>query len=99
MGTRFTNRLLWNLIPAVLVVGSLSYAFMGSDGFLYRHDLRQQVLATEAAAVDLERQNAATRAEVWRLRNDPDAIRRAAAEELLVAEPGSTIYRFVAPTR
>jgi len=45
----------------------------------------------------MERSNQALEAEISALRSDPDALRRAAAEELQVALPGSAIYHFEFP--
>ena len=94
MTTPILRRLLWNVLPAAIVVAALSAVLGGEDGLLHRHDLTQRLYRTQAQFEELDRQNRALRAEVWRLHNDPVTVERAAAEALLVAEPGSTIYRF-----
>lgn len=94
MSTTFLRRLVWNLIPAALVVGVLSAVLGGPDGLLRRHDLKQRLYRTQDQLQHVDLENRALRAEVWRLHNDPVTVERAATEALLVAEPGSTIYRF-----
>ena len=50
--------------------------------------------ALKAKVEQIEAENAARRARVRSLRENPVAVKRAAAERLLAAEKGSTIYRF-----
>lgn len=88
------RRLVWNLVPAALVVGTLGASLAGENGLLSRHKLKARLAATEAHAVAVEVENEDLRAEVRGLRDSPVALRRAAARTLLRAEPGSTIYRF-----
>lgn len=90
------RRLVWNLVPLAVVVAAVATTLMGEDGLLRRHALKQRLLAIEDQLAQVEQENEGLAAEVRRLREDPSALRRAAAEELLVAEPGSTIYRFAA---
>lgn len=91
---RVLRRVLWNLLPATLVVAVLADAMSGEDGLLRRHLLRQRLVSMQTELAGLEASNAALRSEVEALRSDPDAVRRAAAEELLLAPAGSTVYRF-----
>lgn len=93
MDPRLKRRLIWNLAPAGLVLGALWYALMGADGLLDRNDMKQRLLATEDRVLQVEAQNAQLRRAIRALKTDEQAIRRAAAQELLVAEKGSTLYR------
>lgn len=89
--------LLWTLVNGALVVvviGATWSLLAGDSGLWRRHEVRQRLLETQARIEVIERENRHLRAEVRRLRSDPDAVRRAAAERLLVAPKGSTIYRF-----
>lgn len=75
----------------VLAVAS---TLMGKQGLLARHERMQRLISAEHQVADMVGDNARLRSEILRLRRDPDVVKRAAAETLLVAEPGSTIYRF-----
>lgn len=90
----FMRRLLLNILPLMAVVGAISYTLMGEEGLLNRSALKQQLFATEDRALSLQADNAQLRAQIRSLREDPDAVKRLAAERLLIAEEGSTIYRF-----
>jgi cell division protein FtsB len=87
------RRLLWNVVPAVAVIVSTWVALVGEEGLLRRHEVKQRLLVTEAHATELEAGNALLRRRIRALREDPRLIRREAATRLLLAEPGSTIYR------
>lgn len=87
-------RILWNILPLGLIVLVVGYTVFGEEGLLNRHQLKQQLYAAQAQADTLESHNASLRIRIQDLREDPDAIKRVAAERLLIAEPGSTIYRF-----
>ncbi len=87
------RRLLWSLIPASIVLAGVWGVVFGDDGLLERHALKQRLHRMEERVQVIEGENAQLRDEIRRLREDPVAVRRAAAEQLLAAEPGSTIYR------
>lgn len=87
------RRLLWSLVPAAIVLTGVYGVVFADDGLLERHALKQRLHMMEARVSDIEVENAQLRDEIHRLREDPVAVRRAAAEQLLAAEPGSTIYR------
>ncbi len=100
-GTRldklFARRALWNMLPIGLVVSALWFALAGDEGLLKRHTVKQRLIATEKRVSEQERENEEMKARIRSLRRDPNALRRVAAEHLLMAESGSTIYRFVEP--
>jgi cell division protein FtsB len=87
------RRLVWNILPASLVVGIVGLVILGDEGLLARHALKQRLALTEEHATKLEEENAMLRAEIQRMRKDPLVVRRTVAESLYLA-PGATIYRF-----
>lgn len=88
------RRLLWNLLPLAVVLFAVSTTLMGDEGLLRRHTVKQQLYARQDQVARLEAENAALAAEVRHLRRDRRVLTRAVAEELLLAEPGTTVYRF-----
>mgnify|MGYP001394008346 CR=1 FL=1 len=93
----FVRRLIWNLIPASVLVGALWIAMAGENGLLERSSLQQRLISTEARVADIETGNRELQGHIRSLKTAPDVRRRAAAEMLLRAEEGSTIYRFDLP--
>lgn len=88
------RRLLWNLVPLAVVVGAVTTTLIGEEGLLNRHELKQRLYAMQARVEDVELENARLQAQVRALQDDPRAVRREAATQLLLAPEGSTIYRF-----
>ena len=88
------RRLVWNIVPAVVIVGVVGLVVLGDEGLLARHALKQRLALTREHAETLEQENAMLRAEIDRMRNDPLVVRRTVAESLYLAPAGSTIYRF-----
>lgn len=88
------RRLVWNVVPAALVVGALWASLAGEHGLLERHKLKARLAATQAEVVRVQQENTRLASEVRALRQDPVALRREAARTLLRAEAGATIYRF-----
>jgi cell division protein FtsB len=88
------RRLVWNVVPAVLIVGVVGLAVLGDEGLLARHALKQRLTLTREHAEKLESDNAMLRAEIERMRKDPLVVRRTVAESLYLAPAGATIYRF-----
>jgi cell division protein FtsB len=91
------KRLIWNLVPALMVVSAVAMALAGDDGLLGRHVLKQRLVAMQDQVADIRVENTQLQARVIALRQDPLAVRRAAAAGVFAAKPGSTIYRFIAP--
>lgn len=88
------SRLITQLVPAILIVSGLWVAIGSEAGLLTRAKQHATLAAYEARAKATEDENLRLRRLVRRLRTDPVQIERAAAEHLLVARPGSVIYRF-----
>lgn len=88
------RRLLWSLVPASVVVVAVWGTVFGEEGLLQRHALKQRLLQAEERLGEVEHENELLREQIGQMQRDPMALRRAAAEQLLAAEAGSTIYRF-----
>jgi cell division protein FtsB len=94
---RFAKRLIWNLLPALLVVSAIGTVLAGDDGLLERHVLKQRLVSMQDQVANIQAENVGLKMRVLSLRQDPLAVRRAAATGVYAAQPGSTIYRFVSP--
>lgn len=90
------RRVVWNLVPVVLVLGALEVVLVGEDGLFVRHQLKKRLYSSQILMKQVRADNAVLAARVRSLRENPAAVRRAAANRLLAAEVGSTIYRFPA---
>ena len=88
------RRIIFNIVPLMIVVGAIGYTLAGEEGILKRSALEQKLFATQSRVTQLQDDNDDLRAQIRAIREDPDAVKRLAAERLLLAEPGSTIYRF-----
>ena len=69
-------------------------AIFGDHGLVRRHELRQELVHTEARNEMLRIQNAQMVREIELLQEEEKGVQRLAAETLLMAPEGSTIYRF-----
>ncbi|MCK6504795.1 septum formation initiator family protein [Myxococcota bacterium] len=92
------RRLLWNLLPIAVVVGAVTTTLIGEEGVLNRTERKQRLYALRERVEQVERDNDRLRAEVRALKEDPRAIRREAAQQLMIAPEGSTIYRLDSPS-
>jgi len=88
------HRLVLNILPLTFIVLAIGYTLAGKEGILNRSVLKQQLYVTQDRVKGLEQDNDRLRADIRALREDPDAVKRLAAERLRIAEPGSTIYTF-----
>ena len=94
LDTALARRLIWNVLPAALVIGAVYVTVAGEAGLLARHALKQRVHTTEQAVTGLREDNEHKRARIAALKREPEALQRAAADELLVAPPGAVVYRY-----
>jgi cell division protein FtsB len=94
LDSALARRIIWNVLPTAIVVGALWMALAGKEGLLKRHAVKQRLIATEERVQQQQIENEILRARIRGLRQDPISLRRVAAERLLMAEAGSTIYRF-----
>ena len=88
------RRLVWNVLPALMLVGVIYLAVWGEDGIWARRRIGAELARTERRLNDVRSDNARLSREVMALRDDPITLERAAAEDLLLVPPGSTVYRF-----
>jgi cell division protein FtsB len=87
-------RLLYQVLPITLIVWAIGYTLVGEDGLLNRHAIKQDLYATQTRVERITLENKALQAKIDAIRQDPDAVRRAAADSMLLAPSGSVIYRF-----
>ncbi len=87
-------RLLYQVLPISLIVGVIGYTLVGEEGLLNRHAIKQDLYATQVRVERISEENKSLRMQIEAIRQDPDAVRRAAAERMLLAPAGSVIYRF-----
>lgn len=95
---RLVARFLWLGLPATIVVTVLYLAVWGENGLVKHRELVVDLARVERRVAVLGEENVALQREVDRLRADPQARRRAVAEELLLVPAQSTVYRFPAGT-
>ena len=93
------RRLVWNVVPVLMVLASVQMALLGDDGLLKRHQVKQRLYATQTKVDSVKMHNEKLRAKIRMMRTKPTYVKRAVAEKLLLAEAGSTIYRFEGPIR
>ena len=94
MNALLARRLVMTIVPFVLMGSVVLMAIFGDHGLVRRHELRTQIGETEIRLAEIERENAALRRQIRSMDKDRIGVQRLAAQELLVAPPGSTIYRF-----
>lgn len=87
------RRLLWNVIPAIVVIGVIYLAIFGEDGLLAQRRIEKDLARTERRLTEVRAENARLSREVKALQSDPTTRERAVAEEILLVPPGSTVYR------
>ena len=93
------RRLVWNVLPVLMLLGAVKMTLLGDEGMLNRHQIKRRLHATQVKVEQVQAENAALEARIRLLREDPRFVKRAAAETLLMAEKTSTIYRFDGPIR
>ena len=82
-----------------MLLGVVKMTLLGDEGMLNRHQVKRRLYATQVKVEQVKAENAALKARIRLLRQDPRFVKRVAAERLLMAESGSTIYRFEGPIR
>lgn len=88
------RRLALSIVPFTLMGAVVLLAIFGDHGLLRRHQLRVERIEAEARIAALQQENAELRRQMMLLDAHPIGLERLAAEQLLMAPPGSTIYRF-----
>ena len=95
----FLRRLVWIVLPGLMLLGAVKMTLLGDEGLLNRHQVKRRLYATQAKVEQVKTEECSPQGPDPHLRRDPRFIKRAAAEHLLMAEPGSTIHRFEGPIR
>jgi cell division protein FtsB len=83
-----------SVVPFTLMGAVVLMAIFGDHGLVRRHELQAKQAEVVQDIRTLEAENAELRRQIKLLDTHRVGLRRMAAEELLVAPPGSTIYRF-----
>ncbi|MBF5040821.1 septum formation initiator family protein [Aggregicoccus sp. 17bor-14] len=84
------RKLLGVAVGVALLLATASVA--DARGFRRYLSLRQEVAALDARNRTLAEQNEALRKEISALRSDPQALERAAREELNFVKPGEIVF-------
>ncbi len=85
---------MWNLVPLAIIVAAVGSTLTGTDGLLNRHGQKQRLHALQAQVERVEEDNARLRNRIHGLHQEPLALQREAAQQLLMAPEGATLYRF-----
>ncbi len=96
LSSTLLRRLLLSAVPFTVMGAVVLMTVFGDHGLVRRHELRQEKRAVDARIEELRDQNVELQRQINILERDPIGTRRLAAEELLMAPEGSTIYRFEA---
>ncbi|MCP4921958.1 MAG: septum formation initiator family protein [Proteobacteria bacterium] len=83
-----------SVVPFAILGAVVLMAVFGDHGLVRRHELRAKQVEVEAHNALVRQENAELRRQIRLLEQHEVGLRRAAAEELLMARPGSIIYRF-----
>ena len=83
-----------SVVPFVLMGAVVLMAIFGDHGLVRRHELRQRQVEIQQQVDTLRQENAELRRQIRLLDTHRIGLRRLAAEELLMAGEGATIYRF-----
>lgn len=89
-----SHRLLFSILPAAVIAIVGVSALWGDSGLFVRESLRAKLASANEDLAALERENQRLVRELKILEEDPLAIERLIAEELELAAPGATLYRF-----
>lgn len=83
-----------SVVPFVLMGAVVLMAIFGDHGLVRRHELRERQVEIKQQVEQLQAENTELRRQIRLLDTHRIGMKRLAAEELLMAEAGSTIYRF-----
>lgn len=88
------RRLLFAVLPTLIVCGMVYVAVFGSNGLVAWLRIGTELEREQAQLVRLTADNARLHREVRELGGDAVTLERAAAEDLRLVPPESTLYRF-----
>lgn len=86
--------LLFTVIPGIIIVALMYLAVFGPSGFIRRHRMLADLERVEDRLEERNRDNTHIQREIQHIRSDEQILRGAITEELLLAAPNSTVYRF-----
>lgn len=81
------------LLICTLIAAGLIWLVVDPQGWKRTRRLQEDVASLKAANVDLRGENERLRRELLLLADDPQALERAAREELGLVRPGEVIFR------
>lgn len=87
-------RLIFNVLPAVLIIGSFVYVVWGDNGVLVRHQLSQQLDQAQDDLARLDGENRRLLRDMRAMHEDPVVVERLVADELGWGRDGDVIVRF-----
>ena len=90
----WVQRLLFAVLPAVLVCGVATWTIVGEAGVMARIDLENRLIEANRSLADLEQANQNL---LWTLRSiegDRRTVEREVVRELHLAPKGATVYQF-----
>ena len=88
--------MLLTLVPAFLIAGVVITAIWGDNGLLRRAELQAELRQANEDLRTIQRENQRLLHHLHLMEQHPIVIEREVVEELEVAPPGTTIYRFEA---
>lgn len=88
------RRILFNILPTLLVLGIMYLSIFGSHGYVRRYRMREELARVQRQLATVQAENAVLQRDIQRLQTDDVSRQRAAAEELMLVPPDSTVYRF-----
>lgn len=94
MSTRFPQRALLALLPAMIIAGLAASAVWGESGLLARHQLETRLDRANDELATLERENQRLLRDLRLMDQDPVVLERMVAEELGWGREGATLFRF-----
>jgi cell division protein FtsB len=98
MSSTLFRKLLMSIVPFTLMGAVVLMAIFGDHGLVRRHELRQKTVEVQARIDQLELENSELDRQIQLIDHHPIGLERLVAEELLMAAPGATIYRFDGPS-
>lgn len=88
------SRILLTIVPACFIITVSYMAIFGQKGIIRRYQLNSDLERIERQLSVVQTENARLQWEILQLKESDTNRMRAAAEEMLLVPPGSTVVRF-----
>jgi cell division protein FtsB len=88
------QRLMYTLLPVLLIGAVFVSTLWGEHGVMARHRLRARLADANAELASIERENQRLILELKGMDRDPVVLERAIADEIAWGQAGAVIYRF-----